>query len=84
MFNAILVSSATGVGKESGKPWYKISLIAETIGGKGNVILENYCSDTAFYQAQGIESMSRVKVACGVNDMGKLTVNLIKADSTEG
>lgn len=80
MFNAILVSSATGVGKESGKSWYKVSLIAETYNGKGNVILENFCSDTAYYQAQGIESMTKVKVACGVNESGRLTVNLIKAD----
>lgn len=80
MFNAILVNSATGVGKDSGKPWFKVSLIAETIGGKSNVILENFCSDTAYYQAQGIESMTKVKVACGVSEAGRLTVNLIKTD----
>ena len=81
MFNGILVSTATGVGKESGKNWYKLSLIAETIKGVGaNVILENFCSETAYFEAQSIESMSRVKVACGVTETGKLCIHHIKEE----
>ena len=80
MFSAILVNSVTGVGKESGKSWFKVSVIAETVAGK-NVILENFCTDTAYYQAQSIESMSKVKVSCCVTDTGKLAINLIKKEA---
>lgn len=77
MFNATYISASEGVGKESGNPWYKVELIAETITGKQKVLVE-FCTENAYRSAMALESMQKCKVASGVTDSGHVSIHALK------
>lgn len=79
MFNATFISSQEGVGKDSGKKWYRVELIAETITG-GAKVLSVFCTESAYRQTAGMKYMQRIKVACGVNEGGFITINGIRSE----
>ena len=77
MFNAKFISCNSGVSAKTGKEWYQVELIAETVEG-GNKVLQAFCTVNAYNNCVGVPSMSDIKVACGVTPGGYITVNAIK------
>lgn len=73
MFEATYISSASGTSKETGKPWYRIELVANTITGKPKT-MNTFCTERAYRQAGALEPMSDVRIVCGVLDNGYITV----------
>lgn len=78
MFEAKFISAKTGIGKNSGKPWYKLELVASTVTG-GATVAPLWCTETAYNNAHTLKPMQACKVAGGVDDNGYMTVANIKA-----
>lgn len=77
MFNAKFICCNSGVSSKTGKEWYQVELIAETVEG-GNKVVQAFCTANAFNNCVGVPSMADIKVACGVTPGGYITVNAIK------
>lgn len=78
MFNAKFISRGSGVSSKSGKPWFRLELIADTVDG-GSKVLQTFCTKSAFDGASALQSMADCRCACGVTEKGFLTVNAVKA-----
>lgn len=76
MFSGKFISASKGTSK-AGRDWFRVDLIAETVSGS-NKVIQSFCTSTAYNSALAIQSMADVKVSCGVNDNGYITVNYIK------
>lgn len=77
MFNATFYGAESGVGKQSGRSWFKISLAAETTVG-GIRLLEVFCTENAFRTAQTLDLQQPCHVLCGVDSRGNLCINALK------
>lgn len=77
MFNAKYITSNKGVSAKTGREWYQVELIAETVEG-GCKVVKAFCTANAYNNCVNIPAMSDIKVACGVTSNGYLTVNAIK------
>lgn len=80
MFNGKFISCNKGVSSKSGKEWYQVELIAETVEG-GNKVLQAFCTATAYNMCTGLKSMEDIRIICGVSPNGYLTINGIKGVS---
>lgn len=80
MFNAQFISATEGTSKKTGNPWYSLDLLAITVNGNGKYS-KQYCTETAFNNARMLKPGQACKVACGVDDFGRLTVSNIKTDA---
>lgn len=76
MFSAKFISVRDGVSK-NGNRYFQIELIADTLDG-GAKVVSTFCSESAFNNCQGFKPMQDVKVACGVNANGYITINAVK------
>lgn len=77
MFNAKFISCNSGLSSKTGKEWYQVEFIAETVEG-GNKVVQAFCTANAYNNCVGIQSMSDIKVLCGVTPSGHITVNAVK------
>lgn len=78
MFNAIFISTSSGVSSKTGREWAKIELIATTVNG-GQKVIADFCTLQAHEHAKALQSMTPCKVACGVTENGFLTISDIRA-----
>lgn len=78
MFTAKFISVNRGRSKESGIPWFRVEMIADTVNGN-NKVLQAFCTENAYNGCASLKSMQDVKVGVGVNDNGYLVINVIKA-----
>lgn len=77
MFGAIYISRNRGTSAKSGKDWFQLELIADTVDG-GKKVLQTFCTESAYFSCDGIEEMATVRVGCGVSASGYLTVCNVK------
>ena len=80
MFNAQYINAATGKGKESGKQWYRVQLICQTISG-GHAVGQFWTNEQVYNSCKALADFEQVRVACGVDDNGRLTLADIKQAS---
>lgn len=77
MFGALYISRNCGTSAKSGKEWFQLELIADTVEG-GKKVLQTFCTKSAYLSCEGIEEMAPVRVSCGVTSSGYLTVCNVK------
>lgn len=80
MFSAKFISRHCGISSKTDLPYYQLELIATTLDN-GAKVLKTFCTESAYESAAAFSPMEDIKVACGVNNTGHLTVACVKGGS---
>lgn len=79
MFKAKLMGCRSGLSKKTNKNFYVIDLYCDTISG-GKHFQQFFVDSLVFNDVKGLAPETPLKVQCGVNDNGYLTISAISAD----
>ena len=78
MFNARFLNSSEGIGKNSGKAWYRTQLLCDTVEG-GVCAADFFVDQKVFNVTKTLQPMDAIKVSCGMSNNGHMTIRGIQA-----